>query len=230
MRFATIKSLLDFAQHKNIALGAYPANNWETARAAVLAGNELNTPIIFIAGKDLIDYFGGDFVTYVKLLELACQDATVPVCLHLDHSTSYEDCCMAINAGFSSVMIDGSALSFEENVKLTRKVVDFAHPLGVSVEGELGRLKGEEGDLKVVGANASQTDPELARLFVEQTGIDCLAVSIGNQHGTYIAAPQLNIKLLKEINKVVSCPIVLHGGSALPLIKYMRLSATAWSK
>ena len=115
------------------------------------------------------------------------------------------------------IMIDGSGLPFEENIALTKKVVDLAHPLGITVEGELGRLVGEEGDLKVLGPEAAQTVPEEAKEFVERTGIDALAVSIGTQHGHYIAAPKLKIERLAKIDELVDVPLVLHGGSGTPL-------------
>jgi ketose-bisphosphate aldolase len=215
MKFAPMKELLDIAEKKNIAYGGYAVFSYQTATAIVRAGCELNIPVIYISGLDGIDLMGG-FEESVKTVSFACKDTTVPIALHLDHSRTFEDCCRAINAGFSSVMIDGSALPFEENITLTRKVVEFAHPLGITVEGELGRLVGEEGQLAVKGPEAAQTDPEEARIFVQETGIDCLAISIGTQHGVYTAAPNLNIERLKKIHELVKIPLVLHGGSGTP--------------
>lgn len=216
MKFSPMKELLLQAERKGIAYGAYVVVSYDTARAAVEAGNELNIPVILIMGTDCTALLGG-FESSVRVVKDAARDATVPVALHLDHSRKYEDCCAAINAGFSSVMLDGSALPLEENIALTRKVVEFAHPLGVTVEGELGRLIGEEGNLIVHSPDAAQTDPEEARYFVEKTGVDCLAVSIGTQHGAYRQAPHLNIERLKRIREVTNVPLVLHGGSGTPI-------------
>jgi ketose-bisphosphate aldolase len=215
MKFAPMKALLDLAEKKNIAYGAYVVVSYQSAAAIIEAGCELNIPVIYIAGTDCIELMGG-FEATVETVKYACKSATVPVALHLDHSRSFEDCCRAINAGFSSVMMDGSALPFEENIAVTKKVVEYAHPLEITVEGELGRLVGEEGRLIVEGSEGAQTDPEQAKVFVEATGIDCLAVSIGTQHGVYVAAPKLNIERLKKIHEVINVPLVLHGGSGTP--------------
>ena len=216
MKFAPMKNLLDLAESKQIAYGAYVTVSYEMSLAAIEAGSELNIPVIFITGTDCVDLMGG-FEATVETVRRAARNSTVPVALHADHFKTFEDCTKAVNAGYSSVMIDGSGLPFEENVALTRKVVEFAHPLGITVEGELGRLVGEEGDLIVKGPEAAQTDPAEAKEFVERTGVDCLAVSIGTQHGHYIAAPHLNIPRLKAIHEAVNVPLVLHGGSGTPI-------------
>lgn len=216
MKFANIKDVLSLAEEKQIAYGAYVTVSYDSALAAIEAGSELNTPVIFITGYDCVELMGG-FEGTVETVKRAAMNATVPIVLHLDHSKSYAECTRAINAGYSSVMIDGSGLPFEENIAITKKVVDFAHPLGISVEGELGRLVGEEGTLIVKGPEAAQTDPEQAKEFVERTGIDCLAVSIGTQHGYYTSAPKINIERLKTINEIVNVPLVLHGGSGTPI-------------
>ena len=215
MKFAPMKEILDLAEKKGIAYGAFVTVSYDSALAAIEAGSELNVPVIFITGTDCCELMGG-FEGTVETVKRAAKNAMVPVALHADHFRTYEDCVAAIKAGYSSVMIDGSSLPFEENVALTRKVVEFAHPLGITVEGELGKLVGEEGDLIVKGPEAAQTDPEEARRFVEETGVDCLAVSIGTQHGAYIAAPHLNIPRLQAIREVVDVPLVLHGGSGTP--------------
>lgn len=216
MKFAPMKDLLTLAERDNIALGAYVTVSYEMALAIVEAGSETNTPVIFITGTDCVDLMGG-FDSTVETIKRAGKNSLVPIALHLDHSNSFEDCAKAINAGYSSVMIDGSSLPLSENIALTKKVVDFAHPLGITVEGELGRLIGEEGNLIVKGPEAAQTDPEEALEFVRQTNIDCLAVCIGTQHGQYKATPHLNIERLKKINDIVDVPLVLHGGSGTPV-------------
>lgn len=215
MKFATMKEILKLAEERQVAYGAFVTVSYDSALAAIEAGSELNIPVIFITGMDCVALMGGLEGT-VETVKRAAANATVPVALHLDHSRSFEDCAAAINAGYSSVMLDGSSLPFEENIALTKKVVDLAHPLGITVEGELGRLVGEEGDLVVKGPEAAQTDPAEAKEFVERTGVDCLAVSIGTQHGHYIAAPKLNIERLKAIHELVDVPLVLHGGSGTP--------------
>lgn len=176
----------------------------------------IELPGDFYYGYGLLRPHGG-FEGTVETVKRAAANAKVPIALHLDHCRTYEECVAAIQAGYSSVMIDGSSLPFEENVALTKKVVDYAHTLGITVEGELGKLVGEEGDLIVKGPEAAQTDPAEAKEFVERTGVDCLAVSIGTQHGHYIAAPHLNIERLKAIKEVVNVPLVLHGGSGTPI-------------
>lgn len=218
MEFVPMKEILKLAEEQQVAYGAYVCVSYETAVAAIEAGNELNCPVIFITGTDCCDLVGGmEGMTETVKRAMKAADAKIPVALHADHFKTYEDCAAAIQAGYSSVMIDGSALPFEENIALTKKVADYAHMFGVTVEGELGRLIGEEGDLIVRGPEAAQTDPAQAKEFVERTGVDCLAVSIGTQHGQYVAAPHLNIERLKEIDSVVNVPLVLHGGSGTPL-------------
>lgn len=216
MKFAPMKEILKLAEEQQIAYGAYVTVSYETALAAIEAGSELNCPVIFITGTDCCDLMGG-FAGTVETVKRAAANATVPIALHLDHCRTYEECVQAIQAGYSSVMIDGSSLPFEENIALTKKVVHYAHAHGITVEGELGKLVGEEGDLIVKGPDAAQTDPKEAKEFVERTGVDCLAVSIGTQHGHYVAAPHLNIDRLKAIREVVNVPLVLHGGSGTPL-------------
>ncbi|TCL57315.1 fructose-bisphosphate aldolase class II [Kineothrix alysoides] len=216
MKFAPMKEILKLAEEQKVAYGAFVTVSYETALAAIEAGSELNCPVIFITGTDCCDLMGG-FEGTVETVKRAAANAQVPIALHLDHCRTYEECVQAIHAGYSSVMIDGSSLPFEENIALTKKVVDYAHTLGITVEGELGKLVGEEGNLVVKGPEGAQTDPQEAKEFVERTGVDCLAVSIGTQHGHYIAAPQLNIERLKAIQEVVEVPLVLHGGSGTPI-------------
>ena len=188
MNFVPMKEILKLAEEKNVGYGGYVFWSYEVARAAAEAASERNVPLILMCGQGEIDMMGG-FEGTARTAAAACKNASVPVALHLDHSLSFEACNAAINAGFSSVMIDRSALPFEENIRETKKVVERAHAAGVTVEGELGRLAGEEGDIAVKGPEAAQTDPEEAREFVARTGIDCLAVSIGTQHGQYRFEP-----------------------------------------
>ncbi len=216
MEFVPMKEILELAQEKKVAYGGYVFWSYEVAKAASEAASALNVPLILMCGQGEIDMMGG-FEGTAATAKAACRDASVPVALHLDHALSFEACNKAINAGFSSVMIDKSALPFEENIKETRKVVERAHAAGVTVEGELGRLVGEEGAVAVKGPEAAQTDPGEAEEFVERTGIDVLAVSIGTQHGQYRFEPKLNIERLKKIEETVKVPLVLHGGSGTPM-------------
>lgn len=216
MKFIPMKNILEIAEKNNVAYGAYVISSFDIAVAAVRAGNKTNTPVILIAAPDCCDLIGG-FKGTVATAESAALGATVPVALHLDHCNTFEECVEAIEAGFSSVMIDGSSLPLDENIALTKKVVDYAHKVGVTVEGELGRLVGEEGKLVVKGPEAAQTDPDEALRFVQETGVDCLAVSIGTQHGAYTCTPKLNIERLTKIREKVNIPLVLHGGSGTPI-------------
>ncbi len=216
MKLVPMKDLLLLAREKGIAYGAFEFWSVETARAAIEAGSELGLPVVLQCGQTEIDMMGG-FEDTVKTVDIAGRNAAVPVALHLDHALTYEACNEAVNCGFSSVMIDASALPFEKNMELTKKVVERAHPAGVTVEAELGRLIGEEGAIAVNSPEAAQTNPEEAKRFAQATGIDCLAVSIGTQHGEYKFEPNLNIKRLRQIREVVSIPLVLHGGSCTPI-------------
>lgn len=214
--FVPMKEALEIAEQRGIALGAFEFWSYEVARAIVQAAEELDVPVILQCGGIEIERMGGMEAT-VQTAYLATKNTTVPVVLHLDHATTFEYCNEAVNAGFSSVMIDASALSFEDNVEVTRKVARRAKAAGVSVEGELGRLVGEEGDIIVTGPEAAQTDPDEALKYVQLTGIDALAVSIGTAHGQYTFEPNLNIERLDNIREKVDMPIVLHGGSGTPL-------------
>lgn len=216
MKFVAMKEILQLGRKKGIAYGAFEFWSVETARAAIEAGSKLDLPVILQCGQTEIDMMGG-FEDVVKTVEIAARNTKVAIALHLDHALTYDACNAAIEAGFSSVMIDASALPFEENLALTRRVVERAHPAGVTVEAELGRLVGEEGEIVVKGPEAAQTDPGEAKAFVEETNVDCLAVCIGTQHGQYRFEPNLNIERLKSIREAVSVPLVLHGGSGTPM-------------
>lgn len=216
MKLVPMKELLTLAEKHGVAYGAFEFWSVETARAAIEAGSKLGLPVILQAGQTEIDMMGG-FEDTVATVKIAARNATIPIALHLDHALTYDACNKAIQAGFTSVMIDLSAKSFEENIAGTIKVVERAHPAGVTVEAELGRLLGEEGDVKVTDAQSAQTDPAEAAEFVRRTGVDCLAVSIGTQHGQYTFEPKLNIERLEEIRSKVDVPLVLHGGSGTPM-------------
>lgn len=206
-----LSEMLERAHLGGYAVGAFNFCNAETAQAAVEAGSLLRSPVMFITGPWEIPLLGAS--TLVRLAELAAADTDVPVCLHLDHAEDLELVRECIEAGFPSVMMDASQYDFEENVRLTKLVVEMAHPRGITVEGELGAV-GRVGDTSVEGhAEASLTDPTRAAEFVDRTGVDALAVAIGNAHGIYTQRPELDFERLQAIRDATEVPLVLHGGS-----------------
>ena len=206
-----------YAEH--YAIGAFNVNNMELIQAITEAANEEKSPIILQVSAGARKYAKHAYL--VKLVEAALIDTDIPIALHLDHGADFEICKSCIDGGFSSVMIDGSSRSFEENIAVTRKVVEYAHDHGVVVEGELGTLAGIEDDVKVDAADASYTRPSEVQEFVERTGVDSLAIAIGTSHGAYKfkpgTNPQLRFDILEEIEKrLPEFPIVLHGASSVP--------------
>ncbi|MGJ8454014.1 class II fructose-1,6-bisphosphate aldolase [Pseudothermotoga sp. U03pept] len=199
------------------AIGAFNVNNMEILQGVIEAAKEERAPLILQISAGARKY--AKQVYLMKLIEAATQDAPeIPICVHLDHGDSFELCKAVIDGGFTSVMIDGSHLPFEENVKLTKQVVDYAHPRGVVVEGELGRLVGVEEHVVVSEKEASYTDPDKAVEFVERTGVDSLAIAIGTSHGAYKfkGEPKLDFDRLSEIaRRLPGFPLVLHGASSV---------------
>ena len=188
----------------------------EIIQAIVDAANTENSPVILQASSSAIKYARIGYLR--KMVEAALEEYDIPVALHLDHGPDFETCKMCIDNGFSSVMIDGSKYNFEENVALTKQVVDYAHGKGVVVEAELGKLAGIEDEVNVSDSDAMFTDPEQAREFVEKTGCDSLAIAIGTSHGAYKfkGEAKLRFDILKEIKeKIPNTPIVLHGASTV---------------
>jgi fructose-bisphosphate aldolase, class II len=200
------------------ALGAYNVNNMELLQAIVEAGEELQAPIILQISAGARKYANQTYL--IKLVEAALATTTIPIALHLDHGEDFEICKACIDGGFSSVMIDGSKFSFEENISLTKQVVDYAHSKGVSVEAELGKLAGVEDNISVSEKDAIYTNPDQAKEFVERSGCDSLAVAIGTSHGAYKFAgdAKLDFERLAEIKAAVGedYPLVLHGASSVP--------------
>lgn len=206
--------LLKHAENGSYAVGGFNCNNMEIVQAIVAAAEAENSPVIIQASQGAIRYAGIDYIA--AMAKLAAERAGVPVALHLDHGTSFEQVMRCIRAGFSSVMIDGSRLPLAENIALTRRVVGAARPVGVSVEAELGRIGGTEDDIAVSEREAFFTDPEEAGIFVRETGVDALAVSIGTAHGQYKGVPKLDFPRLEKIKSAAKIPIVLHGSSGVP--------------
>jgi fructose-bisphosphate aldolase class II len=211
----TNKNLLLPARQKAYAVGAFNINNLETVLAVAEAAGEEKSPAIVAVTPSAIKYAGLSYLS--KIVRTAADSASVPMSLHLDHGENFETASKCVEAGFTSVMIDGSFLKFEENVALTKKVVDLAHSKGVSVEAELGRLAGVE-ESTVEEKEAVLTDPNTAKEFVEKTGVDALAVAIGTSHGAYKfkADPKLDFERLALIKERVTIPLVLHGASSVP--------------
>lgn len=211
----TNRELLLAARGGAYAVGAFNIQNLESLLAVVEAAVEEKSPVIVAVTPSAIKYGGLRFLA--RLVKTAAENAPVPMSLHLDHGEDIETVSKCLEAGFTSVMIDGSHLSFEENIALTRRVVELAHPKGVSVEGELGRLAGIE-EKTVEEREAVLTDPKEAKEFVKRTGVDALAVSIGTSHGAYKfnGEPKLDFERLRLIREKVDAPLVLHGASSVP--------------
>lgn len=214
MSFVPVSVLLRDAEERGYAVGAFNCNNMEIIQAIITAAAAEKAPVILQASQGAIKYAGLEYL--VALARAAICQARVPVALHLDHGTSFEQAVKCIVAGFSSVMIDGSHLPLEQNIALTRRVVEVARPAGVSVEGELGRIMGTEDEVAVEEREAFFTDPEEARYFVQKTEVDSLAVSVGTAHGRYKGEPKLDFERLSKIKELVRIPLVLHGASGVP--------------
>ncbi len=204
------KMLLD-AQKGGYAVGAFNVENMEMVKAVLAAAEELKAPVMLQTTPGTIKY--GTVETYAAIVKAEAEKVSVPVCLHLDHGDSFELAVQAMKAGYTSVMIDGSHEDFENNIAITKKVVDVAKAIGIPVEAELGKVGGKEDDLE---ADAdTNTDPMEAKEFAERTGISSLAVAIGTAHGFYVGTPVLDKPRVSAIKEVVSVPLVLHGASGL---------------
>lgn len=204
------KMLLD-AQKGNYAVGAFNVENMEMVMAVIEAAQELKAPVMLQTTPSTVTYAGLDL--YYANVRAAAEKVSIPVALHLDHGNSFELAMQALRAGYTSIMIDGSKLILKENAALSKAVAEACHPSGIPVEAELGRVGGKEDELD--GGDGGLTSPAEAAWFVEQTGIDFLAVSIGTAHGVYSGVPNIRVDLLKEIKKQVSIPLVLHGTSGV---------------
>ena len=229
MALVTTKEMFKKAYEGGYAIGAFNINNMEIIQAITEAAEELRSPVILQVSAGARKYAKHEYL--VALAQAAIKDTGIDLALHLDHGADFEICKTCIDGGFSSVMIDGSHHTFEDNIALTRKVVEYAHAHGVVVEGELGRLAGVEDDVKVSAADSSYTRPEEVEEFVEKTGVDSLAIAIGTSHGAYkftpaqctrnadgiLVPPPLRFDILEEVGKrLPGFPIVLHGASSVP--------------
>lgn len=211
MPLVTSTELLLKAQEGGYAVGAFNVENMEMAQAIIEAAEELRAPVILQTTPSTVKYAGlGLYYAVVKAL---AEKASVPVVMHLDHGGSFELCAQALRAGYTSIMIDGSKLPLEENIELTRKVVEMCAPAGVPVEGEIGRVGGKEDD--VVSEDAGYTIPEEAVRFEKETGLSSMAVGVGTAHGVYKTTPVLNTGLIGTLKSMLTVPMVLHGASGL---------------
>lgn len=215
MPLVSMKEMLNQAKEGGYAVGQFNINNLEFTQAILQAAEEEHSPVILGVSQGAGTYMGG-FKVVVALVKALMEEykTTVPVAIHLDHGSSFESCAKAIQAGFTSVMIDASHKSFEENVAVTSKVVELAHLHGVSVEAELGTVGGQEDD--VIGEGIIYADPQECLALVQQTAIDCLAPALGSVHGPYDGEPNLGFKEMGEISHLTGIPLVLHGGTGIP--------------
>ena len=219
MPLVTTKEMFEKAYNGGYAIGAFNVNNMEIVQGITEAAGELRAPLILQVSKGARAYANHTYL--IKLVEAALIETDLPICLHLDHGDSFELCKSCIDGGFTSVMIDMSSKPFEENIAVTRQVVEYAHDHGVVVEAELGTLAGIEDEVKVAAGEASYTRPEEVEEFVSRTGCDSLAIAIGTSHGAYKfkpgTKPQLRFDVLEEVSKrLPGFPIVLHGASSVP--------------
>ncbi len=216
MPLVTTTEMFKKAYDGGYAIGAFNVNNMEIIQGITEAAQELNAPLILQVSKGARAYANSTYLR--KLVEAALEETGLPIVLHLDHGDTFETCKSCIDGGFTSVMIDGSHHSFEDNIKETKRVVEYAHDRGVVVEAELGRLAGVEDDISVSAEDSSYTRPEEVEEFVAKTGVDSLAIAIGTSHGAFkfTSEPKLRFDILEEVEKKLpGFPIVLHGASSV---------------
>ena len=216
-------------KQEGYAIGQFNLNNLEFTQAILQAAQEENSPVICGVSEGAARYMGG-FTTVVNMVKGLMHDykITVPVAIHLDHGSSFEKCKEAIDAGFTSVMIDASHHPFEENIEITKQVVEYARQHNVSVEAELGTVGGQEDD--IIADGVIYADPQECKQMVDGTGIDCLAPALGSVHGPYKGEPNLGFKEMEEISQLCDVPLVLHGGTGIPLKDIQRAVSLGTSK
>ena len=220
--------ILDYAVKLKIMVGAFNSFNLESLQAVVTAADKIQTPLIVQTYHSHVDYAGANYM--VALAEVAATKTNEMIAMGLDHGRSFEQAKMCIDAGYSGVMIDLSSEDLKRNIEETKKVVELAHSKGVSVEAELGTIITADHTVQEIASG--YTDPNIARKFVEETGVDCLAVSVGTAHGLYKYKPMINFDLVEELVKSVGCPIVVHGGSGVPdddVLKLVKLGVAKFN-
>ena len=214
IRILSTREILKKAQREGYAVPAFNIHNLETIQVVVETAYELQSPVILAGTPSTIDYAGVEYL--ISIAETAIEKYKIPIAIHLDHFEEVDDIKKYIDLGFKSAMIDGSHLEYEENIKIVREVVEYAHKYDATVEAELGRLGGQEDDLIVDEKDSKYTNPQQAKEFVDRTGIDSLAIAIGTAHGLYAGKAKLDFDRLKEIRDLVDVPLVLHGASDVP--------------
>ncbi|PIC64695.1 fructose-1,6-bisphosphate aldolase, class II [Sporosarcina sp. P13] len=229
MPLVSMKEMMIKGKQQGYAIGQFNLNNLEYTQAILQAAEEEKSPVILGVSEGAARYMGG-FKTVVMMVKGLMEDfgTTVPVAIHLDHGSSFEKCKEAIEAGFTSVMIDASSKPLEENIEITKKVVEYAKQHNVSVEAELGVVGGQEDD--IIAEGVIYADPAECKELVEKTGIDCLAPALGSVHGPYKGEPNLGFEEMEEISKQGDIPLVLHGGTGIPLKDIQRAISLGTSK
>lgn len=229
MPLVSMKEMMIKGKQEGYAIGQFNINNLEFAQAILQAAQEENSPVICGVSEGAARYMGG-FTTVVNIVKGLMHDykITVPVAIHLDHGSSFEKCKEAIDAGFTSVMIDASHHPFEENIEITKQVVEYARKHNVSVEAELGTVGGQEDD--IIADGVIYADPQECKKMVDETGIDCLAPALGSVHGPYKGEPNLGFAEMEEISQLCDVPLVLHGGTGIPTKDIQRSVSLGTSK
>lgn len=229
MALVSMKEMMIKGKKEGYAIGQFNLNNLEYTQAILQAAEEEKSPVILGVSEGAARYMGG-FNTVVNMVKGLMEDygTTVPVAIHLDHGSSFEKCKEAIDAGFSSVMIDASSKPLEENIEITKEVVEYAHARGVSVEAELGVVGGQEDD--VIADGVIYADPAECKELVDKTNIDCLAPALGSVHGPYQGEPNLGFEEMEVISGQSDLPLVLHGGTGIPLKDIQRAISLGTAK
>lgn len=229
MALVSMKEMMIKGKKEGYAIGQFNLNNLEYTQAILQAAEEEKSPVILGVSEGAARYMGG-FNTVVNMVKGLMEDygTTVPVAIHLDHGSSFEKCKEAIDAGFSSVMIDASSKPLEENIAITKEVVEYAHARGISVEAELGVVGGQEDD--IIADGVIYADPAECKELVEKTGIDCLAPALGSVHGPYQGEPNLGFEEMEVISGQSDLPLVLHGGTGIPLKDIQRAISLGTAK
>lgn len=215
MELVTLKDILSKTRKEKYAVGGFNFNGYEDAQGIVDGAVAKNSPVILMSSMGAVSYIGIDQI--VGMVKGMAKKLNIPVCLHLDHATDYDLIKEAIDLGYTSVMIDASAKPYEENIEITKKVVEYAKKFNCSVEAELGKIGGKEDNIVVTDESALFTDPNDVERFVNETKIDALAVAIGTSHGFYKKEPKIDFDRLEKIAKITDLPLVLHGGTGVPI-------------
>ena len=210
----TSREIMEHANRHGYAVGGFNVSNMEVLKGVIAAAEQEKSPVLIQVSQGALKYAGTEYLS--TMVHLAARKASVPVALHMDHGTDYDLIMGCIVNGWTSIMVDGSHHDLDGNIAVTKEIVKMCHAVGISVEAELGRLSGVEDNISVSDKDAMYTNPEEAKRFVEETGVDMLAIAIGSAHGKYKGVPKLDFERLTEIKKILNMPLVLHGASGIP--------------